>query len=69
VEEYRKATPQAPIPFEARKGRTANPVQTTRFLGVKKGFRVEGVDWGNPLYGRRSFKGGSSDSLASHGKP
>ena len=33
-------TPPAPIPFEARKGRTANPVQTTAIFGVLKGLKL-----------------------------
>jgi hypothetical protein len=32
-----------------KSARTANPVQTTGFFGVKKGFRGEGVNVGNPL--------------------
>jgi hypothetical protein len=34
------------IPLET--DRTANPVQTTAFFGVEKGFFGEGVDGGNP---------------------
>jgi hypothetical protein len=31
-----------------KSARTANPVQTTGFSGVKKGLPVDGVDEGNP---------------------
>ena len=57
VEEHRKVTPPAPIPFEARKGRTANPVQTTALFGVKRGVFPNGVDGGNPLVQMEREKG------------
>ena len=36
------------IPLESE--RTANPVQTTAFFGMEKGFRRDGVDGWNPDY-------------------
>jgi len=44
--------------FEEKEGEEANPVQTTGFFGVKKGFRVDNVDGGNPFCGWRGFRGG-----------
>jgi hypothetical protein len=42
--------------------RTANPVQTTAFLGVEMGFLADGVDGGNPLQLERFMGGGSPPS-------
>jgi hypothetical protein len=44
--------------FEEKEGEDANPLQTTTFFGMKKGFRVDNVDGGNPFCGWRGFRRG-----------
>ena len=38
-------------------GRAANPVQTTGFFGVEKGFSGYSIDAGNPLCSWRGLRG------------
>src|SRR3972149_677814 len=46
---------------------TANSVQTNGFFGVKKGFRADVVDAGNPLCSWRGFRGQDRGALAPTG--
>jgi hypothetical protein len=49
------------IPDE-KAARTANPVQTTPFFGVKRGYSRDGVDGENPMPLERFMGGGSPPS-------
>ena len=50
--------------YTSLSARTANPVQTTAFFGVKKGFSGSAVDAGNPL---RSYDFSLGRALSSAG--